>query len=150
LVPVASSLHALNITTSPIRGSIASVSAERGTQIELECKLEFDKAESIPNALIASLEGLPNRIQAEPVAVRSSDKVVRFKLVIGEDAPTGTFGQIVCRLSGTSDGQPVSLCVARDSKLIIAAPGASEKDESGRPLSQLEALRRRRSVKGGS
>ncbi len=147
-VPVASSLHTLNIATSPVRGSIVSVSAERGSQVDLECKLEFD--EFAPDSLIASLEGLPNRTQAEPVAVRSSDKRVRFKLVIGEDAPTGTFGQIVCRLSGTSDSQPVSFCVARDSKLIISAPGGSQKDDSGRPLSQLEALRRRRSVKGGS
>ena len=147
-VPVASSLHTLNIAASPVRGSIDSVSAERGSHVDLECKLEFD--ESAPDSLIASLEGLPNRTQAEPVAVRSSDKGVRFKLVIGEDAPTGTFGQIVCRLSGTSDSQPVSFCVARDSKLIISAPGGSQKDDSGRPLSQLEALRRRRSVKGGS
>ncbi len=147
-VPVASSLHTLNIATSPVRGSTGSVSAERGTQVDWECKLEFDEA--APDKLIASLEGLPNRTHAEPVAVRSSDKLVRFQLVIEEDAPTGTFGQIVCRLSGSSDSQPVSFCVARDSKLIIAAPGGSQKDDSGRPLGQLEALRRRRGVKGGS
>jgi hypothetical protein len=148
LVPVASSLHTFNIATSPVRGFIASVSAERGSQVVLECKLEFD--ETAPDELIASLEGLPNRTHAEPVAVRSSDKLIRFKLMIEEDAPIGTFGQIVCRLGGTSDKQPVSFCVARDSKLIIAPQGGSQKDDSGRPLSQLEALRRRRSVKGGS
>ena len=147
-VSVASSLHSLMIAQSPIRGSIASVSAERGVQVDLVCKLE--SGESIPKSLIATLEGLPNRVHCTPVTIDSADSVVRFKVVIEVDAPTGTFDQIVCRLSGSLGNQQVSFCVARDTRLIIADPGASQKDESGRPLSQLEALRRRRNVKGGS
>ena len=145
---VSSSLHTLMIAASPIRGSIASVSAERGSKIELECKLEF--GDSVPKTLIATLEGLPNRVHAEAVTVRPVDKVARFLLVIEEDAPTGTFDQIVCRLSGALDNQLVTYSVARDTKLIIAAPGASPKDETGRPLSPLDSLRRRHSVKSGS
>jgi len=148
LTSVCSSLHTLEIAESPIRGTIASVSVERGTQMELECKLEF--GDSVPKTLTATIEGLPNRVHAKAVSIRPMDKVARFQLVIEEDAPTGTFDQIVCRLSGTIDNQQVSFCVARDTKLIIAAPGASQKDETGRPLSSLEALRRRRGVTGGS
>ncbi len=148
LPSVSSSLHSLVIIEAPIRGSIASFSAERGTQIELECKLEF--GDSVPKMLTATLEGLPNRVHAETVSIRREDKGARFQLVIEDDAPTGTFDQIVCRLNGSLDNQQLSFCVARDTKLIITAPGASQKDETGRPLSPLEALRQRRSVKSGS
>ena len=148
LPSVSSSLHSLIISEAPIRGSIASISAERGTQIELECKLEF--GDSVPKRLTATLEGLPNRVHADAISIRREDKGARFQLVIEDDAPTGTFDQLVCRLRGSLDNQQVSYCVARDTKLIITAPGASQKDETGRPLSPLEALRRRRSVKSGS
>ncbi len=145
---VSSSLHSLLIAESPIRGTIASISAERGTQVQLECKVEFGDA--VPTTFTATIEGLPNRVHAEAVSIRREDKSARFQLVIEDDAPTGTFDQIVLRLSGSLDNQQVSFCVARDTKLIITAPGASQKDETGRPLSPLEALRRRRSVKSGS
>ena len=148
LASVASSLHSLKMAESQIRGSIAAVSAERGATVELECRLE--RGDFAPKTLTATIEGLPNRVHAKAVSIGPEDKLVRFQLVIEDDAPTGTFGQIVCRLSGSLDGQQVSYCVARDTKLIIAAQGASQKDETGRPLSPLEALRRRHSVKSGS
>jgi hypothetical protein len=148
IVSVASSLHYLHISESPVRGAIAPIAAERGEIVDIECELEIEP--SAPTSLVATLEGLPNRVHAESVVVSSSDKVVRFKLVIEDDAPAGNFEGIVCRLSGTSGHQSLSYCLARDSKLVIAPQGGSQKDQSGRPLSQLEALRRRRNVKGGS
>jgi len=148
LTSVSTSLHSLRMVESPIRGAIESVSAERGTRVILECKLEI--GDHVAKSLTATIEGLPNRVHAEPVSLDHEDKVARFHLVIEDDAPIGIFDQIVCRLSGSLDNQQVSYCIARDTKLIIATPGASEKDETGRPLSPLEALRKRRSVKGGS
>ena len=79
----------------------------------------------------------------EQVAIQRGAKSIRFRLILDEDAPTGTYDKLVCRLTGELDGQKVTYCVARNTKLVIAAKGQSQKDELGRPLSTLEALRRR-------
>ena len=146
MIPVCTSLHSLCVSESPAQGKIDSISAERGAKVEIVCRLEL--SDSAPEKLIATLEDLPNRVHVQAIHVARADKEVKFQLEIEEDAPIGTFDSVVCRLSGTLDNQNVSYWVARNTKLIIAAPGASQKDESGRPLSPLEALRRRKTKQG--
>ncbi len=146
LTNVCTSLHSLTVCDSPAHGTIDSVSAERGSSVELVCRL--DLRDSIPENLVATLEDLPNRVHVESIQVKRTDNLVKFHLNIEDDAPIGTVDSVVCRLSGTLDNQHVSYCVARNTKLIIAAPGASQKDESGRPLSRLEALRLRKNKQG--
>lgn len=146
LTNVCTSLHTLAVCDSPAHGSIDTVSAERGTLVELTCRL--DLGDSVPETLVATLEDLPNRVHGESVQVRRTDKTVKFQLQIEDDAPIGSFDSVVCRLSGALDNQNVSYCVARNTRLIIAAPGASQKDEFGRPLSRLEALRLRKNKQG--
>lgn len=140
------SLHSLTVCDSPAQGTIDSISAERGSMVELACRL--DLKDSVPENLVATLEDLPNRFHVETVHVQRFDKSVKFQLRIEDDAPIGSFDSIFCRLSGTLDNQNVSYCVARSTKLIIAAPGASQKSEAGRPLSRLEALRLQKNKQG--
>jgi hypothetical protein len=59
----------------------------------------------------------------------------------------GTFASLVCRLTGAIDGQEVSYCVGRGGVLKIEPAGALVTDETGRPLSPLEVLRRSRKQK---
>ena len=138
---ISSSLRSLTIDASPAHGSIANISAEVGQTVGFECKLELQ--DTVPSDMIATVEGLPNRVAVEQVAIQRGAKSIRFRLVLDEDAPTGTYDKLVCRLTGELDGQKVTYCVARNTKLVIAAKGQSQKDELGRPLSPLEALRRR-------
>jgi len=146
LIQVCSSLHTLAISDSPVHGKIDSVSAEQGSEIELVCRLEA--SDSVPEKLVATLEDLPNRVYAKSVQITNADKEVKFHLQIDKDAPLGTFDSVVCRLSGTMDDQKISYCVARNTRLIISSPGTSQKDELGRPISPLEALRRRKTKQG--
>jgi hypothetical protein len=59
----------------------------------------------------------------------------------------GTFASLVCRLTGAIDGQEVSYCVGRGGVLKIEPAGALVTDETGRPLSPIEVLRRSRKQK---
>ncbi len=138
---VASSLRTLAIVESPLRGEIAPLSVECGSSVQFECRFVVD--ESVPDTLTASIEGLPNRVTVPSVVVQRTDGVAKFTMTLAEDAPTGSFGNVYCRFAGQKDGEQVAFCAARNTKLIVAAKGQSQKDETGRPLSPLEALRRR-------
>jgi hypothetical protein len=141
---VCSSLRTLSISESPWRGSIAEVSAEQGQSLEINCPLSLKS--TVPMRLSATLEGLPNRVTADTVTIDSSQTSVQFIVKFANDAPVGTFPNVVCRLSGELDGQSISYCVARDTKLVISGKGQSQKDEQGRPITPLDALRRRSSA----
>ncbi len=143
---VCTSLHSLAVCDSPVKGDIDTISVERGSRVEIACRLELK--EFVPEKLVATLEELPNRVHVDAVQVVRTDKTVKFQLTIGDDAPIGTFDSVVGRLSGVLENQNVSYSIARNTKLIIAAPGASQKDESGRPLSRLEALRLHKNKQG--
>ena len=91
---VSSSLRILKIDRSPALGSIENISAEAGDSIQFDCKLEL--RDSVPQNMVATIEGLPNRVHVEPVSISQDDSVARFKLVLQADAPTGTFDKLVC------------------------------------------------------
>jgi hypothetical protein len=141
LPSVSSTLQPLEILSSPCKGSIDAVAAEQGTTIELVCKVVLDP--TVPLPLTATLAGLPKRVHADAVRVDSHEATIRFQVEIAEDSPIGRFEGIHCRLSGEVHGTPISYNVARQSKLFLSPKGASERDESGRPLSPLESLRRK-------
>lgn len=138
---VSSSLRSITIAKSPIQGQMEPLSVECDSVVEFECRFRCE--DSVPEKLIATLEGLPNRVTAPSVVVDRDAGLVKFSVTLAADAPTGTFHQIYCRFAGKKTGEQVAFCVARNSKLVIAAKGQSQKDETGRPLSPLEALRRR-------
>ncbi len=141
---VASSLQTLRIIETPCTGKIASISAEQSQSVSVQCNVKL--GEGVPDRLIAILEGLPNRVTAEPVEIDKGTSTVTFELIMASDAPLGTFPDIYCRLSGELEGTPVSYCLARRTKLVISKAGESMKDANGNPLSPLDALRRRSSI----
>jgi hypothetical protein len=136
---VSSSLHSLRIAPSPCRGFMQAIAAEQGVAREVICDVNFQSA--VPKSMVAMIEGLPNRVMAESVKIDETTKQIRFQLNLAADAPIGTFDTIFCRLQGEIDGQEISYCIARNTKLQISAPGVSRTDATGRPLSPLEVLR---------
>jgi hypothetical protein len=140
--PVSSKLVALEVAASPVTGMIGTVVAEQGKEVKLVCALKSRGA--LPRQLAATLEGLPNRVTADPVAVGSDVQNVAFVLKVDATAPVGSFPSVVCRLTGAIDGQEASYCVGRGATLRIERAGALVTDDAGRPLSPLEVLRKSR------
>ncbi len=136
---VSTQLVTLNISASPVTGMIGKVAAEQGIKLKLVSSI--DRRESLPETLVATLEGLPNRVTASPVTISANDKSVEFLVQFDPTAPLGTFNSLVCRLTGKVDGQEVSYCIGRGGVLKIQPAGALVTDQTGRPLSPLEVLR---------
>ncbi len=141
--PVSSKLVTVRVAPSPVAGTIGTVVAEQGKDFTLVCQLTAQG--SLPTQMTAALEGLPSRVSASPVDVSADDSTVSFAVKVEPTAPVGSFLSLVCRLTGTIDGQEVSYCVGRGGVLRIERAGALVTDESGRPLSPLEVLRKSRS-----
>jgi len=140
--PVSSKLVTLRIAGSPVTGTIGTVVAEQGKELIVVCELEARG--QLPEQMTAELEGLPNRVTASAVAVSSDDRKVSFAVHIEKTAPVGSFPDLVCRLTGTIEGQEVSYSVGRGGVLRIERSGALVTDDAGRPLSPLEVLRKSR------
>ena len=138
-IPVASQLVDLKIAKSPVKGTIGTNTAEQGASVEIVCSIE--RLGLMPDQLEASLEGLPNRVEATPVTIGALDTHVRFPISLDVNAPVGEFRDLVCRLSGMVVDQSVTYRVGRGGILKIEAPGGLKTDREGRPLSRLEALR---------
>lgn len=143
-VAVASQLIDLRVTQSPVAGSIGRVAGEQGAAVQVSCSI--DRTGELPETLIASLDGLPNRVQVDPVQVDLQSKRVLFTVKLDATAPVGEFDSLVCRLTGTKNGQTVSFNVGRGGVLKIVPPGGLVTDSEGRPLSPLEALRKKQAV----
>ena len=143
---VCSSLRELQILPSPVAGKLQAIAVECGQEVVLPFRFEIDKNFSGP--LIAQLEGLPNRVTAPAVSIGDDQRSLEFQLRVAADAPTGTFPDVLVRLRGERLGQQVSYCIARRTTLVISPAGKSQKDETGVPLTPLEALRRQRLKSG--
>jgi hypothetical protein len=139
-VAVATQLVDFVIADSPLTGTIGKVAGEQNTTIQVVCTIECSG--SVPERLEATLEGLPNRVQASPVSITSKASTVTFDIRLDATAPIGEFDSLVCRLTGQIEGQTVSYCVGRGGILKITPPGGLMTDEAGRPLSPLEVLRK--------
>lgn len=140
-IRVCSSLISLTTVDSPLQGSFDELAAEQGQLAKLICRVQASGA--VPSDLTATLEGLPNRVSAEPVTVSSTAEKVEFTLNLEPTAPVGTFSGLVCQLSGKLHGQDVSYSVGRGGSLKIAQAGRLAVDSTGKPLTPLQALRQR-------
>jgi hypothetical protein len=139
---VSSQLVTLNISKSPVSGLIGRVASEQGGTLKLVCSVERNAA--LPDSLVATMEGLPNRVIASPITISANDQRVEFSIQLEPTAPVGTFSSLVCRLTGIVEGQQVSYCIGRGGILKIEPAGALVTDSTGRPLSPLEILRQAR------
>lgn len=145
-VRVASELVELSIGQPLITAEPASVAGEQGRTVKLVYLLAASGRR--PDRLTATLEGLPNRISAEAVAIEGDAARVEFAVRLEPSAPLGEFTGLVCRLSGELNGQDVSYCVGRGTMLTVVPPGELVVDEQGRPASKLDALRRKQQSPG--
>ncbi|HBE69595.1 MAG TPA: hypothetical protein DDW52_15730 [Planctomycetaceae bacterium] len=145
---VASDLTELKIVATPVRGKFSTLAGLPGSVIEATCSL--DPTDKFSGTFTATLEGLPARITAEPVRVDASDRSIQFAIHCAKDAPLGTFERLQCRLSGQSNGQKVSYVVAEKTQLLVKEPGKLMRDEDGKLLSPLEALRKANSAPSSS
>jgi hypothetical protein len=143
-IPVASNLVSLTIAQSPASGLPKTIVTEQGQTSTVVYAVTL--SDSLPDSLIATLEGLPNRVHAPPVQILSTERRIRFDLEVTSTAPTGSFADLFVRLSGDLNGRRVSWIVGAESSLTIEPTGELLTDENGRPLSRLEALRLRAST----
>jgi hypothetical protein len=138
---IASNLCTLTIAEAPIASLAPRVAGEQGESVKITFPLTITGP--LPNPLVATLEGLPNRAVVASVSVDTAlPDPVQLNIQLPRDAPLGEFTGLVCRLSGSVDGQDISYCVGRGGTLIIEPTGGLMTDDTGRPLSKLELLRK--------
>jgi hypothetical protein len=140
---VASQLVSLSIADPPVAAPSIRVAGEQGQRAKIRYPLAISG--TLPATLTASLEGLPSRVLSAPVSIATGDvRELELEIELPPDAPLGEFPGLICRLSGNLDGQELSYCIGRGSVLVVEPAGGLVTDETGRPLSRLELLRRTR------
>ena len=143
-VRVASNLVTLSIRPSPVTGQLQAAAVEQGVPIKIRCQLNLEG--TLPEPLTAVLEGLPNRVTAREVrfssdAIRNGSAEIEFDVIPEPTAPVGTFEELQVHIHGEMDGRHVSWCADRAGKITICRTGELFRDDSGRPLTRLQALR---------
>ncbi len=138
-LPVASAITPIRVTESPVTGKFADAAVEQGKLVTVVCRFEAPLAAPFT----AKLDGLPPRATAQPLELAVGAKQAEFAVVVESTVPTGLHDSLVCELTGTLDGQRVVYRLSRGGKLKIDAPGGVKTDETGKPLSPLDALRQK-------
>jgi hypothetical protein len=141
LPQVSSRFVPLELGGSPISGRLQPAVAEQGKTVTIACEIEPGKSTAAD--LVATLEGLPPRAVAQPVAVPRDARRVEFRVAIATTTPAGRYETLACRLAGKVSGQPVVYRVGRGGRLEIHPAGALTTGANGKPLSPLDALRLR-------
>lgn len=137
---VATSLVPVTIAASPISAGSLRIVTEQGRAVRAVVRPEVHGR--LPEQLTAAIEGLPNRVSAAAISWDGRQPELVFEIIPEPTAPTGEFTDIQVRVSGVLDGQPASWLMAGGSVLQTESPGGLMVDDSGRPLSRLEKLRR--------
>jgi hypothetical protein len=138
---VASRFVPIELTTSSISGHFDLTAAEQGQVVVVACALEL--ASPLPGSMVATLEGLPPRATAKPVDMKPGTRRVEFPVTVSATTPVGEHDSLICRLTGEVGGQVVVYQVGRGGVLKVVAPRTLAVDAQGKPLSPLEALRRK-------
>lgn len=137
---VATALVPLTIAISPLSAEPVRIVTEQGRSAVATIRPTIHG--QLPDSLTATLEGLPNRVSAEAVTWDGKQREIAFHVLPEQTAPLGVFAEVQVRIAGVMEGQPVSWLVAAGSVLQLEPPDGIQLDESGRPLSRLEKLRR--------
>ncbi len=140
---VASSPVELKVARPAARGHFEVAAAEQGQTVEIACDLQVDPGVGEFNDLVATLEGLPNRVECAPLPIQFASQTLRFQVTLQSTAPLGRYVGLACRLSGKIGDESVSYVVSRDGELTIDKPGQIVRDAAGRPLNRVEALRKK-------
>jgi hypothetical protein len=137
---VSTALVPVTIAASPVQAKPLRIVTEQGKSVTAAVRPIVGG--QLPELLTAQLEGLPNRVSAAAVTWDGKRPEITFNIQPEDSAPTGEFTDVQVRLSGVLDGQAVSWLVAGGTVLQVEQPGGVQLDDTGRPLSRLEKLRR--------
>jgi hypothetical protein len=138
---VSSEFVSLDLVPARFGARFVPVAIEQGKSAVVVCELE--RATELPANTVATLEGLPPRSTAEPVKLRQGAGRIEFTVMVGATTTIGEHDSLICALTTEIEGRSVSYHVGRGGKLKVSAPGAIALGEDGKPLSPLEALRRK-------
>ena len=138
---VASRFVPIELSRPSIAGHFNPTAVEQGQAVVVTCALEL--ASPLSGPMTATLEGLPPRASAKPVEVTPGLRRVEFPVIVAATTPLGEHDSLACRLTGDVGGQVVVYRVGRGGILKVVAPGTLAIDADGKPLSPLEALRRK-------
>ena len=129
----------LELSPAPIHGRLTPAAAEQGKTVTVACSIESDSP--LPSQMMATLEGLPPRATAEPVAVRPGTRSFEFQVSVAATTPAGEHDSLVCRLDSAASGRAVVYRIGRGGLLKVNPPGVAPAGPDGKPLSPLDALR---------
>jgi hypothetical protein len=138
---VASKFVPIELSVSPISGRFEPATVEQGKTVVVTCCLEMSSP--LTDSMEATLEGLPSRTSAKPISLTPGQVRLEFPVTVAATSPIGEHDSLLCRLTGKTAGQVVIYQVGRGGLLKVVAPGALTMDADGKPLSPLEALRRK-------
>ncbi len=145
-VLVSSTLVPLTVAEPAVRGRIAPAAARQGQSIPLVCRFDSPPAA----CFTARLDGLPPRATAEVVPLAAGKTEVEFNVVVDATTPLGEFQSLICELAGSQDGKKVLYRVGRPGTLRVVSADSEAIDVNNKPVSPLDALRRRQSAGGGT
>jgi hypothetical protein len=137
---VCSDLVKVEIAASPIVGTLDSAAARQGESISFCCV--FNQA--LPGSFQAQLSGLPPRVSSSAVDLAAGAEKVTFAIQVDPTTPEGDYRTLACELHGLLGTQQVTYRIgSRTGSLRIDSPTSDRIDSDGKPISKLEALRRR-------
>ncbi|MBY0589251.1 PPC domain-containing protein [bacterium] len=137
---VCSSLVEVRLATPPFEGRFHSAAAKLGETVRVACRIE----PPLPSPFSARLVGLPPRVSAPEVDAPAGATEITFELAVDPTSPEGEFESLICELVGTLGQERVVYRVgARTATLRIDAPTSDRIGPDNKPLSKLEALRRK-------
>jgi hypothetical protein len=137
---VASRFVPLELAPPTVSGRFAPAVVAPGEMLTVTCVL--DSSSPAPQG-VATLEGLPPRATADPVAIGPGTTRVEFRVWIAATTPVGDHDTLVCRIDSEAEGQAVVTRLGRGGRLKVTPAGASARGPGGVPLSPLDALRAR-------
>ncbi len=138
---VASKFVPIELSASSISGRFEPLTVEQGKTVVVT--LDLDMSSPLLGSMEATLEGLPPRASARRVIATPGRRRLEFPVTVAETTPIGEHDSLLCRLTGEVDGQVLVYQVGRGGVLKVVASGALTLDGNGKPLSPLEALRRK-------
>jgi hypothetical protein len=137
---VCSSLVEINLAKPPFEGALHSAAAKLGEKVQVICGIQ----PPLPGPFSATLVGLPPRVVVPAVDLPAGATEVAFELAIDPTSPEGEYDSLICELVGTLGQERVVYRIgARSATLRIDAPTSDRIGPDNKPLSKLEALRRK-------
>jgi hypothetical protein len=137
---VCSSLVEVSLAKPPFDGRLDAAAAKLGERVQMTCRID----PPLPGPFSATLVGLPPRVLAAAIHVPEGATEMAFDLAVDGTSPEGEYDTLVCELVGTLGQERVVYRIAAHTgTLRIDAPTSDRIGPDNKPLSKLEALRRK-------